>query len=299
MRIVSHSFWPVLVYLSWATVAVGADRERPDDAARTMVEAEKNFYQAGQERGTRAAFLAFLADDGVVFRPGPVNGKKVWTERPETSLDLIWEPTFASMARSADFGFTSGPAQWKAKKEDEKPLGYGQFISVWKKQKDGSWKVALDVGTENPRPRDPSERLHVIVPDVALNINPAEARKALQEAQQKFAAAAKRDLAAALVSVASDDIRIYRDGVFPSSGKDAIASILDERRSEMSLEQMGGDMSSSGDIAYTYGKYSITRAQGGAQGFQVQIWRTDARGAWKIIIDLQKDLPAAENKPAS
>ena len=111
MRIVSHSFWPVLVYLSWATVAVGADRERPGDAARTMVEAEKNFYQAGQERGTRAAFLAFLADDGVVFRPGPVNGKKVWTERPETGLDLIWEPTFASMARSADFGFTSGPAQ--------------------------------------------------------------------------------------------------------------------------------------------------------------------------------------------
>jgi len=198
-----------------------------------MVETKKNFYQAGQERGTRAAFLAFLADDGVVFRPGPVNGKKVWTERPETDLDLIWEPTFASMARSADFGFTSGPAQWKAKKEDEKPLGYGQFVSVWKKQKDGSWKVALDVGTENPRPRDPSERLHVIVPDVALNINPAEARKALQEAQEKFAAVAKRDLAAALVSVASDDIRVYRDGSFPSIGKDAIASFF--RRAQQDL----------------------------------------------------------------
>ena len=58
-------------------------------------------------------------------------------------------------------------------------------------------------------------------------------------------------------------------------------------------------MSSSRDIAYTYGKYSITRARGGAQGFYVQIWQTDDKGAWKIIIDLQKDLPAAENKPAS
>ena len=298
MRIVSHSFWPVLVYLSWATVAVGAYPERLDNAARTMVEAEKNFYQAGQERGTRAAFLAFLADDGVVFRPGPVNGKKVWTERPETGLDLIWEPTFASMARSADFGFTSGPAQWKAKKEDEKPLGYGQFVSVWKKQKDGWWKVALDVGTENPRPRGPSERLHVIVPDVALNVDPAEARKALQQAQQKFAAAAKRDLAAALVSVASDNIRVYRDGIFPSIGKDAIASILDGP-GKIWLEQIGGDMSSSRDIAYSYGKYSIARMQGGAQGFYVQIWQTDAKGAWNIIIDLQKDLPPPENKPAS
>ncbi len=137
------------------------------------------------------------------------------------------------MARSADFGFTNGAAQWKAKKEDKKPLGYGQFVSVWKKQQDGSWTVALDVGTENPRPRDPSERLHVVVPDVALNVDPAEARKALQEAQEKFAAAAKRDLAAALVSVASDDIRAYRDGIFPSIGK--VDHCLDSRRAQQDL----------------------------------------------------------------
>jgi hypothetical protein len=36
-----------------------------------MVESERKFYQTGQEKGTRAAFLAFLADDAVVFRPGP------------------------------------------------------------------------------------------------------------------------------------------------------------------------------------------------------------------------------------
>ena len=48
-----------------------------------MVEAEKKFYQTGQEKGTRAAFLAFLADDGIVFRPGPVNGKESWGSVPK------------------------------------------------------------------------------------------------------------------------------------------------------------------------------------------------------------------------
>ncbi len=81
-------------------------------------------------------------------------------------------------------------------------------------------------------------------------------------------------------------------------GKLTIASILDGP-SKISLEQIGGDMSSSGDIAYSYGKYSIARTQGGAQGFYVQIWQTDAKGAWKIIIDLQKGLPPPESKPAS
>jgi hypothetical protein len=103
--------------------------ETPAEAARAMVEAERKFYQTGQEQGTRAAFLAFLADDAIVFRPGPVNGKETWSKRPETGLDLVWEPTFAVVARSADFGFDTGPAKWRAKKTDPKFSGYGYFIS--------------------------------------------------------------------------------------------------------------------------------------------------------------------------
>src|SRR5438477_836166 len=139
----------------------------PAEAARAMVESEKMFYRTGQEKGTRAAFLAFLADDGVVFRPGPVNGKEAWEKRPETGLDLIWEPTFAAMARSADFGYTTGPAKWKANKKDEKFLGYGQFVSIWKKQKDGSWKVALDCGIENLEPTGQPEPLRMLIPEDA------------------------------------------------------------------------------------------------------------------------------------
>ena len=86
--------------------AVAALRaETPADAVRAMVEAERNFFQTGQEKGTRAAFLEFLADDSIVFRPGPLNGKEVWSKRAETGLDLVWEPTFAAISRSGDFGY--------------------------------------------------------------------------------------------------------------------------------------------------------------------------------------------------
>lgn len=122
----------------------------PAEAVRAMVESERKFYQTGQEKGTRAAFLEFLADDGIVFRPGPVNGKEVWTKRPATGLDLVWEPAFAAIARSGDFGYTTGPARWRASKQEEKFLGYGQFISIWKKQKDGSWKVAPRLRNRKP-----------------------------------------------------------------------------------------------------------------------------------------------------
>ena len=159
--------------------------ETPAEAARAMVQAEKKFCETGQEQGTRAAFLAFLADDAIVFRPGPVNGKETWSKRPEPGPDLIWEPTFAVMARSADFGFDTGPAKWRAKKTDPKFAGFAYFISVWKKQKDGSWKVALDCGNENPEPTGKPETLRIVASDkeVKAKSDPEAARKKLQAAQ--------------------------------------------------------------------------------------------------------------------
>src|SRR4051812_3029105 len=61
--------------------ALRGHAETPAEAVRALVDAERNFSQAGQEKGTRAAFLEFLADDAIVFRPGPVNGKEVWSKR--------------------------------------------------------------------------------------------------------------------------------------------------------------------------------------------------------------------------
>src|SRR4051812_39662811 len=137
--------------------------EAPAEALRAMVDAERKFYTTGQEKGTRAAFLEFLAEDGIVFRPGPVNGREAWNERAETGLDLVWEPTFAAISRSADFGYDSGPAKWREKKGQGNFTGFGHFISIWKKQKDGSWKVALDCGIENTK-SDAKPSLRLVTP---------------------------------------------------------------------------------------------------------------------------------------
>ena len=41
-----------------------------------VVEAERAFARAAATKGTRDAFLEFLAGDGIIFQPGPVNGKQ-------------------------------------------------------------------------------------------------------------------------------------------------------------------------------------------------------------------------------
>jgi ketosteroid isomerase-like protein len=289
----------LLLFLLVGPSAVRAGEAGPAEAARAMVESERKFYQTGQEKGTRAAFLEFLADDGIVFRPGPVNGKQAWGKRPENGLDLIWEPTLAVIARSGDFGYTTGPAKWRANKKEEKFLGYGQFISIWKKQKDGSWKVALDCGIENPEPAGQPEALRTLLPDESQQTKYADGhRKALPlpKAHQHFVEAAKTNSAEATLGIAADEIRVYREGSFPAVGKNDAGVLLSAKSGQTSFQQLGGDMSSSGDLAHSYGKYSLSRDGSVESGHFFQIWQTDADGAWKLVVDWQQALP--KEKPA-
>jgi ketosteroid isomerase-like protein len=275
----------LLIALGAAAAFVRA--ESPGEAVKALVDAERNFFHAGQEKGTRAAFLEFLARDGIVFQPGPVNGQDVWSKRADTGFDLVWEPTFAAISRSADFGYDTGPAKWRAKKTDEKFTGHGYFVSIWKKQKDGSWKVALDCGMENPQPTGKPEPLKLLEPDKGSK----GSAESLQEAQNGFLATAKLDFTKAFRQFGSDEVRIYRYGSFPTLGKEAGAKLLGPEQAGVAMEVMKSDMSSSADLAYTYGSYLDTRTRPGEPGHFLQVWQTDASGAWKLVLDWQRPLP--------
>src|SRR5215217_3393562 len=123
-----------------------------------MVKTEQAFSKMA-EKNTRDAFAAFIADDGLLFRPGAVNGKKWMLENPLPPSDkkplLAWQPSYAGMATSGDMGFTTGPWESKADIKDEKLSGHGHFVTVWKKQADGSWKFVVDLGISHPQSGGP------------------------------------------------------------------------------------------------------------------------------------------------
>jgi ketosteroid isomerase-like protein len=291
MQILSKSLKFSLALLALSATARAAD-EKPSTAVHAIVESEGRFGQMAHDRNVRAAFLEFLADDAIVFRPGPVNGKKVWSERPESSLDLIWQPVFAAIARSGDFGYDTGPAKWKKNRTDEKFLGYGQFVSVWKKQKDGAWKVVLDIGIENPQPTsEPGPPQTFAADDVAKDVDLVAAREALGKTQRGFAEMAKEDSLGALSTFAGENIRAFREEMFPVIGKKAVIDMAITAHGPMSIQASGGDLSRSGDLAYSYGSYSIKRGEKTERGNLVQIWQTDAAGAWKLVLDLEQKVP--------
>jgi ketosteroid isomerase-like protein len=112
-----------------------------------IIQAEKDFAQMAKEQGSAAAFYAF-ADDSAVIRRGPglLKGKEAIRNfyiNNQKGGELQWSPDFADA--SGDLGYTYGKFIYSEKDSTGKVNEIkGYFHTVWKKQKDGSWKFVWD-----------------------------------------------------------------------------------------------------------------------------------------------------------
>ena len=103
-----------------------------------------------------AAFADWFAEDGVALGNGaaPLIGRVAITK--STNWDpkvyqLTWTPTDALMGPSGDIGYTWGHFEGHSKDANGKPVTTnGRYITIWRKQPDGHWKVVLDAGANEP-----------------------------------------------------------------------------------------------------------------------------------------------------
>jgi ketosteroid isomerase-like protein len=113
-------------------------------------------FAADTAKGGGPAFAAWFAPDSVTLANGkaPVMGHDAiaatatWT--PE-SYQLTWKPEGARMADGGDMGFTWGHYEGVSKDAQGNLLKTsGRYMTVWKKQADGTWKVEVDSSNDGP-----------------------------------------------------------------------------------------------------------------------------------------------------
>jgi ketosteroid isomerase-like protein len=129
-------------------VGRAAPAEVPAAAASDVTATDREFAQAALESGMRAAFDQFLADDAVLFRPLPVRARD-WldTHEPATGR-LEWVPALAETACDSSLAVTLGTWSYTAK--DSKAADTGQYLTVWRLNEAGAWRIALDQSINLP-----------------------------------------------------------------------------------------------------------------------------------------------------
>lgn len=71
----------------------------------------------------------------------------------ERSRRLQWAPLWSGLSPAGDAGFTIGA--WALRKHEDgawRTAGTGSYVTLWRRQADGSWKVLFDAGEDDPAP---------------------------------------------------------------------------------------------------------------------------------------------------
>jgi ketosteroid isomerase-like protein len=282
---------PVFVYfmkLSLTLLLVFASSLPAQDALQAMVEAERTFAQTSVATSIRISFLQFFADDGVVFTPAPTNGKKLYANYDDKGRQLNWRPIFATIASAGDLGLSTGPWEMKESAAAPKPFAFGDFVSIWKKQPDKSWKVIVDLGVDHAAPSETAGKVELMPSKTPGQIDVDLAARDLKKLEERLSDALAKDAGAGLLALAADNVRIYRENSLPAVGQTAAARLLASEHGKMTRQTSGSGLSASGDFAYSYGSYATERANGNEQGYFLSVWILDSHHGWQIIADVQK-----------
>jgi len=141
------------VFLSFIVLAVYGCSYRSGDL-RNLMYTDSSFSASSEEYGANQAFIRFAHPDVVLLRPGkkPVRGKQdlvnLFRNLPDTGYVLKWHPAEGIIASSGELGYTWGTYWVLSRPPRRDTFNTGNYVTIWKKTENGSWKFVLDAGNQ-------------------------------------------------------------------------------------------------------------------------------------------------------
>jgi ketosteroid isomerase-like protein len=127
-----------------------------------LIRADETFNQTVNRDGL-SSWSSFFAPDGAVIQEGvgEIRGAQAVQESMDGAVaagfrSLTWTPERAEVSKGGDLGYTVGRFRAVGIGPDGiETSRTGIYVSIWRRQEDGQWKVEMDLG--NPlTPAEPT-----------------------------------------------------------------------------------------------------------------------------------------------
>jgi ketosteroid isomerase-like protein len=269
--------------------------QEPDSSSAlfNMREAERNFAKASVMYGRNAAFVENFADESVLFTDKWITtGKQFSKDRKASPVVLKWEPEFMDISESRDFGISTGPWEVQEYRPGTPPLFTGYYLTVWKKQSDGAWKVILDGGGTTPPIKDPKHKFSFPsgadkpVPNAPVIKVELSCKELLDREKQILAEWERSPLPSTYTEFLSPNVRIQFSGHLPTTNTDTINAIIAHFDKNLIWKSSGSGAATSGDMGFTYGLLEIPDNPVLIRGHYVRIWKKQPGADWKIVLEM-------------
>jgi len=262
-----------------------AQDPKQKEQLQQLIETEKAFAQASINVGTKTAFLNYLSNESTVFgKLMPMNGLEYW-QNVDFKGVITWQPFIAEISGSSDLGYTVSDYQIHAIEAEDKPSRFGTFVTLWKKQADNSWKVALNMGVLHNEVKLNNSAITEIYP----TFKPYELKNQMVLAERMvfmndhfYWKNAKSSLNPFEPHLAQN-VRIYRKNLKPIIGKEN-AKVFLKKTYDKNLVYTGlkAISSNAGDLVCVYGVISGA----GKSGSYLRIYKQETKDAWKIVVEM-------------
>jgi ketosteroid isomerase-like protein len=116
-----------------------------------VMKAEKDFETLVTEKGIAEGFYQFADLNAIIKREhdtliiGKNNIRNYYSNTKFKNVSVKWAPDYIEVSKKGDMAYTYGKYIWTSKdSEGKEHFSKGIFHTVWKRQKDNSWKYTWD-----------------------------------------------------------------------------------------------------------------------------------------------------------
>jgi len=122
-------------------------------ADETAIRQADSSWSAVTEAKQLDGHMGYYADDAAVLAPNePMAAGKDSVRAMMTKMFAMpgflvkWQSNKVEAARAGDIGYSMGTYELSMNDPKGKPMSdHGKYVTIWKKQADGTWKVAVDM----------------------------------------------------------------------------------------------------------------------------------------------------------
>ncbi len=289
----SRRLQSALLLFGW--VLIGRADTPPPPSLAALAQTERAFAARCREVGIRDSFLQFFSDEAIVFTPDPTNARERLSKRPSVPFaerQLTWEPRLGDVAKSGDLGWLTGPAALLMPDTKDPGPHEENYLSVWRRQPSGQWRVIIDVGVGTPAAPAFEPGFHRFpMPDRYTGANAGDAGTlALAAADRALnGRLAAGPMAEGYAPVLLGSSRLHRNEIMPLVGRTAILDWMRSRPARFTGVSVKAESAGTGDLGYSYGSYQVAEKDKAPEsGHYVRLWQRRDDGTWFVVVDVTR-----------
>ncbi len=254
----------------------------------SLITADRNAANLAKNSSPHEALMSIVDKNSTLYVPSSVNALDYLNNRPNIPDVMSWSPNFALVSKSLEWGVTSGRMEYQKIGVIKR---YGQYLTVWNRDKKGNWKIHLRAEVEN-HGKGPKSDLIFYEPDDSWylkhrsKVRLQQREEVVTQSDELFSTILKANNETAFNEFLSDDVRYYYPWEDEIEGKKNVLAFLKKKRIEITTDPSGVGRAYSGEYAYTSGTATVRSKEKVVKFNYIRIWQLKDDYQWRVMIEM-------------